>query len=423
MAKRSSSKPRTSAPNRANQPASPTFEVIDISELTPDPNNARLHNPRNIGVIGDLLQDVGPWRSIGVDENNMVLMGNGVVEAAQERGFRKVLVVESDGETLVAVRRRGLSDEKKTAAAIGDNRSSELSEWDKDRLAALSLAAGNILAPFWNASELMKILPRSVAAGLTDPNAEVEPTTETSVSLGEVYRLGRHRLMCGDATNPNAVNLMMGGDVADGMWTDPPYGVSYVGRTPSELTIQNDDEPGLAALLTDTFAVANSILRTGAPVYVCHPTGRNAIVFAQAFVSTGWLLHQGLVWVKNALVMGHSDYHLKHEGIIYGWKTGRAHPWISDRTKVSTIEVDRPQVSAEHPTMKPVELVIQTLGNNFAAEGDDGVIYEPFCGSGTTMIACEQLGLSCRAMELSPVYVQSIITRWETFTGQRAEKV
>lgn len=415
-----------SARGRSAPVGDPKFELIDIAQLEHDPNNLKVHNPRNIGVIGDLLQDVGAWRSIGIDENNRVMMGNGVVEAAQERGFRRVLVVESDGETLVAVRRSGLSEDMKIRAAIGDNRSSELSTWDKDKMVALLAAGSNALSSFWNRGELARMLPAAISTGLTDPDAvpdDEDLPPQIEVSAGEIFALGRHRLMCGDSTRHSDVLALMDGVIADGMWTDPPYGVGYVGKTSEQLEIANDDigDPAaLARLLDAAFVGANLVLAPGSPIYVAHPCGRNALVFGKAFMDAGWLLHEDLVWVKDAMVLGHSDYHMKHEGVFYGWKTGKAHPWVSDRTKVSVFEFAKPAASEDHPTMKPVELITDMLGNNFAGEG---VIFEPFSGSGSTLIACEQLGLTFRGIELSPIYAHRSIARWECFTGQKAEKV
>src|SRR2546427_610077 len=153
-----------------------------------------------------------------------------------------------------------------------------------------------------------------------------------------------------------------------------------------------------------------SATRTSWRATCTHPAGRNAVVFGQAFLEVGWHLHQGLVWVKDSMVLGHSDYHYQHEPIIYGWKKGANRTWLSDRTQVTVFAIDRPKASRDHPTTKPVELVIRQIGNNVP---DGGVIFEPFCGSGTTLIAAEQMGLCCRAIELSPAYCQVTIDRWE----------
>ena len=198
----------------------------------------------------------------------------------------------------------------------------------------------------------------------------------------------------------------MSGTLADGMWSDPPFGVDYVGKTAKALVVYGDSESDLAALLRDAFTAADRALKTGAAIYVAHPAGRNAVIFGQAFIASGWHFHQGLVWVKDSLVLGHSDFHYQHECIIYGWKMGATRTWLSDRKQVTVFAVDRPKISHDHRTIKPVDLVRQQIGNNVAP---GGVILDPFAGSGTTLIAAEELGTSCRAVELSPACCHVII--------------
>jgi site-specific DNA-methyltransferase (adenine-specific) len=216
------------------------------------------------------------------------------------------------------------------------------------------------------------------------------------------------------------IEAAMEGTRADGMWTDPPFGVSYVGKTSEALVVHGDAESDLAPLLREVFAAADRVLKPGAAIYVAHPAGRNAVVFGQAFLAVGWHFHQGLVWVKDSMVLGHSDFQYQHESIIYGWKKGAPRTWLSDRTQVTIFNIDRPKASRDHPTSKPVELVLRQIGNNVPPRG---VIFEPFGGSGTTLIAAEQLGISCRAIELSSAYCQVIIDRWAAFVGHGAKAV
>jgi site-specific DNA-methyltransferase (adenine-specific) len=212
----------------------------------------------------------------------------------------------------------------------------------------------------------------------------------------------------------------MTGTRADGMWSDPPFGVGYVGKTSEQLVVHGDDADDLGPLLRDAFAAMDRVLKPGAAIYVAHPAGPNAVVFGHAFLEVGWHFHQGLVWVKDALVLGHSDYHYQHECIIYGWKSGATRTWLSDRSEVTLFAIDRPHASPDHPTSKPVALVLGQIGHNVPR---GGVIVEPFCGSGTTLIAAEQLGISCRAIELSPAYCQVILDRWAAYVGHGAQAV
>lgn len=410
---------RGKPPSRADR-SRHGVEVVDLSALKPDAGNVRTHTPRNIGVIGDLLQEVGAFRSIGVDEDNTVLVGNGVLEAAAERGFKRVMIVDGDGETLVAVRRRGLSKSQKQKAAIGDNRASDLSAFDARALLALK-ESGVDLAWGWTADELATLsqsIDGGPKAGKSDPDA-VPAQRATDIKLGDLFELGQHRLFCGDSTKAEDVALAMGGEKAAMMWTDPPYGVEYTGKTKAKLKVENDGAAGLRALLREAFGVADAALVEGAPVYVAHPAGPLSMEFADAFVAIGWHFHQGLIWVKDTLVLGHSDYHYKHEPLIYGWKPGD-HPWHSGRSEVSVFEIDRPKASPDHPTSKPVALVAAHIRNSSVALG---IAYDPFCGGGTTLIAAEQLDRRCYAIEIEPTYCQVTIDRWEAFTGQKAKRV
>jgi site-specific DNA-methyltransferase (adenine-specific) len=216
-----------------------------------------------------------------------------------------------------------------------------------------------------------------------------------------------HRLLCGDSTRPEDVGRVMGRDRAAWMWTDPPYGVSYVGKTKAALTIQNDGAGDLPAFVGAAFAAADAVLVDGAPVYVAHPAGALCVEFGKAFLAAGWHFHETLVWVKDAMVLGHSDYHFQHEPIIYGWK-GKNRPWFGGRDKVSLLRHPKPNRSESHPTMKPVGLVAECLANSSAPAA---VGFEPFSGSGTTLVAAEQLGRLCRAVELEPKYVAVALER------------
>ena len=394
--------------------------VTHIRDLVPDPANARTHSPRNIKTIADSLRTVGAARSIVIDEHNVVLAGNGTVDAAGDAGITKVLVVEADGQTVVAVRRIGLTPQQKIQLALADNRSAELADWDVAVLQALE-AEGADLSTLWQDEELAALYAADArpTVGLTDPD-DIPAARQTAIVAGDRFVLGRHALACGDARDPHVVAAVMGGALADGMWTDPPFGVDYVGKTKEALVLHGDREADLAPLLRAAFAAADRALKPGAAIYVAHPPGRNAVIFGHAFLEAGWHFHQGLVWVKDALVLGHSDYQIQHEALIYGWKPGAKRTWLSDRSQVTIFAVDRPKASPDHPTSKPVDLVRRQIGHHVRP---GGILFEPFCGSGTTLIAAEQLGLSCRAIELSPAYCQVIIDRWEQFVGHGAKAV
>lgn len=249
--------------------------------------------------------------------------------------------------------------------------------------------------------------------------------------------LGPHRVMCGDSTSQAHVGRLMDADRAEILWTDPPYGVEYVGGT--GLTIQNDDAEGLPALLRDAFARASEVLTPGAAIYVAHPEAELGIVFGVAFLAAGWRLHQSLVWVKDSMVLGHSDYHYRHEAVMFGSAPGRSkrgkkhegifygyapgggrrgrggEGWHGNNSQTTVLEIPRPKRSLEHPTMKPVELVARCLLNS-SRPGD--IVLDLFGGSGSTLIAAHTQLRVARLMELDPVYVDVICRRWQEFTGE-----
>jgi site-specific DNA-methyltransferase (adenine-specific) len=232
---------------------------------------------------------------------------------------------------------------------------------------------------------------------------------------------------------------MMGGDRADCMWTDPPYGVEIVGgshaepaderRARGKPTIRNDGSAGLPDLLGGAWAVATAVLKPGAGIYVTHPANTAlAAVFAEAFNQAGWLLRQNLIWVKDSLVLGHTDYHYRHEPILFGYTdgaTGRlgrsgGSGWYGDHAQTSVFEVPKPSRSESHPTMKPVALVAAMLGNSCPKRG---IVYDPFGGSGSTLIAAHQLGQKARLVELDPRYADVIVRRFTEFAGIKPERV
>lgn len=387
-----------------------------ISDLTPDPRNARKHGERNITQLEKSLESFGPARSIVIDEDGRILAGNGLVEAAGNVGITKVTTVEADGNEIIAVVRRGLTEEQKLGLAIADNRAAESSEWNPE---ALRLIAGEIdMEPWFTPDELEDICPTLEEEDEKAdhvPALPVDPQTQP----GQIYILGHHRLMCGDSTSHADIARLLAGQNVDLVWTDPPYGVAYVGKTKDELTIENDalDGTQLAAFLDKAFTECRAALKNGGGIYVANPDVYGHI-FRQSFLDSGLMLKQILVWVKNSMVIGRQDYQWQHEPIIYGWKPGAAHRWYSDRKQTTILNFDKPARSAEHPTMKPIALIRYCLRNSSAP---GALVLDPFGGSGSTLIACEKMRRRCCTMELSPAYCDVIIKRFETISGQKAQ--
>ena len=254
--------------------------------------------------------------------------------------------------------------------------------------------------------------------GLTDPDAVPDAPAVPVTVEGDAWLLGRHRLMCGDSTSIDHMEVLTQGQLVDMWLTDPPYNVAYEGGTKEKLTIQNDSmsDDGFRQFLRDANSAADAVMKPGAVFYIWHADleGYN---FRGACRDVGWKVRQCIIWKKSSMVMGRQDYHWMHEPCIYGWKDGAGHLWASDRKQTTILEFAKPHSNAEHPTTKPVALFEYQMLNN--TKGGDQVL-DSFAGSGTTAIACETHGRFARLMELDPKYCDVIITRWQNFTGQMA---
>lgn len=251
-----------------------------------------------------------------------------------------------------------------------------------------------------------------------DDVPDVATQGEPLSSLGDIYELGAHRIMCGDATKLEDVEKLMNGRKADSWITDPPYNVAYEGGT--GLTIQNDsmEDGKFLTFLTDAFVNAVSFLKAGGVFYIWHADSEG-FNFRAACKAAALTIRQTLIWNKSQLVMGRQDYQWKHEPCLYGWKDGASHLWNSDRAQTTVLEFDKPSTNKIHPTMKPVELISYQITNN--TKGED-IVLDTFLGSGTTLIAAQKLGRVCYGMELDPKYADVIISRYVEFTGNNKIK-
>lgn len=262
-----------------------------------------------------------------------------------------------------------------------------------------------------------------------DAYDEDEHEIEAKCKLGDIWQLGRHRLMCGDSTDTSQVAKLLGGTNIQLYLTDPPYNVAYgydgaatEGHRKDGLVVLNDkmDNDKFEEFLTNAFNAANANMEKGASFYIFHSDGYS-YWFRKALINTVDLeLRENLIWVKNSMVLGRQDYQWRHEPCLYGWKKGASHNWFSDRKQTTVMEFDRPTKSVEHPTMKPIPLFAYLIQNS-SQEGWN--VYDSFGGSGTTVMACEQLDRNGFLMELDPHYCDVIINRWETYTGKKAEKI
>lgn len=315
--------------------------------------------------------------------------------------------------------------------AIKDN--VQAGNWDWDELAngdweVEDLQDWGVDCSFLTDTEPVEEMPERKETE-DDEYDEDEHEIEAKCKLGDIWQLGRHRLMCGDSTDASQVAKLLGGTNIQLYLTDPPYNVAYgydgaatEGHRKDGLVVLNDkmDNDKFEEFLTNAFNAANANMEKGASFYIFHSDGYS-YWFRKALINTVDLeLRENLIWVKNSMVLGRQDYQWRHEPCLYGWKKGASHNWFSDRKQTTVMEFDRPTKSVEHPTMKPIPLFAYLIQNS-SQEGWN--VYDSFGGSGTTIMACEQLNRNGFSMELDPHYCDVIINRWETYTGKKAEKI
>jgi DNA modification methylase len=374
--------------------------MTSIKDLKSDHKNARKRTDRSAKLIAESLQRYGAARSIVIDEDNRILAGNGTIEGAKAAGIKNIRVIETDGTEIIAVKRTGLSEDEKIGLALADNRTSDLSDWDKDMLQQLS--AEHDLSPWFDADDLAEILgtvEELPAEGLTDaddvPEAPEEPVSKT----GDIWILGKHRVMCGDSTSMTKVERLMDGKKADMVFTDPPYGFNYTKKSDGA-SIANDGSE-----FEQVIADALSLVQVDT-AYVCGDV-KTAGAFLRATSCLGEPKNC-IVWVKPIQHRMHR-YEPCHE-LIWFWGDNGP-PFYG----ANVFEAKR-EIQKFHPTVKPVELVEYCLGSH----KDKKVVLDLFGGSGSTLIACEKTGRHARMMELDPAYCDVIIKRWEDFTGKKA---
>ena len=381
----------------------PRIEFMDLEAIPRAPRNPKGHDLERIEGSFDRFGFVAPPM---LDESTgRLVAGHGRLDAlvARKRAGGQPpgrVRVASGGAWLVPVI-RGLafaSPEDAELYLLADNKLSELGGWDEAELGKVlsELAVDDVLLAGWTEEELARFAREAEAERIgtvDEPDDAITDLPDEPRSMkGEVYELGPHRLMCGDATVVTDVEALMAGDRADLVFTDPPYNVSYVGKTKDALTIENDSQSDeeFEQFLVDAFSTALIAARPGAGIYVCHADSTGH-VFRMAFTRSGWLLKQCIVWVKDAFVLGRQDYHWRHEPILYGWAPNAPHTWHGDRKQSTVWEIPRPRANAEHPTMKPLELVELALDNSSAR---DEVVLDLFGGSGTTVIAAARKATS-----------------------------
>lgn len=371
-----------------------------ISAIIPYERNNKIHSPEQINHIANSIAEFGFNQPIVVDENNIVLVGHGRLLAAQKMGLEEVPTI------CIA----DLTEAQKKAYRIIDNKVSADAPWDFEAVQSEMVALTEMDFDMSKFMDAFDFPDQEVRIEVSEDDSSAVLEDDPIVKSGDIIHLGEHRIICGDSTDAKVFLAAHQGESMDLVITDPPYGVSYTGRTEEALTIDNDDldEGALSALWIAVVDNLLSCLKEGGSFYATVPAGPLRSVFSDVLKSNH-ILRQELIWHKNSLVMGHSDYHYKHEPILYGWKPGAAHYFTADRSKTDVLDFDRPSRSTDHPTMKPIKLWAELIQNSSKA-GD--FVIDPFLGSGTTLIACEMLSRKCRGIELSPKYAQVCIRRW-----------
>lgn len=413
-----------------------------MGELLPYARNARTHSDTQVSQLAASIKEFGFNNPVAIDADGMILCGHGRVMAAQKLGLTEVPTVCLSH----------LSDTQKKAYILADNKLALNAGWDNDMLKVeledLKTSDFNLDLIGFSNEELDEIMNQDEEQEVEDDDYNVMVPEEPKAKLGEIYILGKHRLMCGDSTSIQDVEKLMGGGEyqADLLLTDPPYNVDYEGDTDKKLKIKNDnmEDQAFRQFLIDVYKAADHVMKPGAPFYIWHADAEGAN-FRGAAKDMGWQIRECLIWVKNSLVLGRQDYQWRHEPCLYGWKAGAAHYFTDSRAESTVIEdqvnVDKlskdelktlckklldpgiettvirekkPSINDVHPTMKPVKLFGRLVKNS--SKRND-IVLDLFGGSGTTMVACEQLNRRAYLMELDPAYVDVIIDRYQKLTN------
>lgn len=412
------------------------MDIFTIDQLQGDPMNPRTISKEDYAKLKKLLQEFGDLSGIVKNVRTGQLVGG---------HMRIKAFLDLDGASNVQIQQRFDPATRTGTTAIGqvvlqqEVYAYREVDWDEGRQRAANIAANRAggdfdkdllaevtyeLSQLENADELLGLTGmledeiNRLLDGVSDSSRNIEEDEAPEVDethppvskTGEIYKLGRHRLMCGSATDFGQVSDLMDGQEADMIFTDPPYNVAYEGKTADALTIQNDsmDDKQFYEFLLESYNSYAAVTKPGAAIYVCHADSEG-MNFRKAMVDAGFLLKQCLIWVKQSMAMGRQDYQWQHEPILYGWKDGASHYFVDDRTQTTIWSIDRPSRNAEHPTMKPIALCAKAIMNS---SRPGALVIDFFGGSGSTLIAADETDRTCYTMELDPRYVDVIRKRY-----------
>ena len=390
------------------------MQLVQTAKLVPYVNNARTHSPEQIMKLRSSIREFGFLNPVIIDRSYNLVAGHGRIMAAKEEGIDAVPCVFVDN----------LTEAQKKAYIIADNRMAMDAGWDEELLRieieALQAEAFDISLTGFEEQELTDLFASEDESDVEDDDFDLNDALEKAsfVKRGDVWQVGRHRLMCGDATSEEDVATLMDGKLANLIVTDPPYGVSFTSS--DGLSIQNDSIKGeeFYNFLLKAFQNMAAHLEKGGAAYVFH-ADTEGLNFRRAFMDAGFHLAGCCIWVKNSLVLGRSDYQWQHEPVLYGFMKNGKHPWYSDRSQTTIWNFNKPKRNKNHPTSKPLDLLAYPIGNSSQA---NGIVVDTFGGSGSTLMACEQTNRICHMMELDEKYASVILRRYVEDTND-AENV
>nr|DAO85273.1 MAG TPA: adenine specific DNA methyltransferase [Caudoviricetes sp.] len=381
-----------------------SIQYVKIQDIIPYDKNPRI-NDDSVDKVAASIREFGFKVPIMLDSKNVIIAGHTRLKAAKKLKLKELPCVYADD----------LSDEQVKALRLADNKVGESSLWDEDLLSEELSGILNIDMDDFGFGDIMKTLLSGLESEtLEDPDAEIEPPAKPVTQPGDIWQIGRHRLICGDSTQPETAVMLMDGETADLLITDPPYNVNYEGGA-GKIKNDNMDDKNFRQFLKSAFSVADGAMKPGAVFYIWHADSEG-YNFRNACFEIGWQIRQCLIWNKNAMVLGRQDYQWKHEPCLYGWKDGATHYWGSDRKQVTVLDFDKPARNADHPTMKPVDLIRYQIENS---SKPGWVVLDIFAGSGSTMIAAEMSGRSSRLVELDPKFCDVIVRRYINVTGKQ----
>lgn len=385
------------------------LEQVPIDKLVPYARNARTHSKEQIAQLRASLREFGFVSPAVIDSKYNILVGHGRVQAAREEGYK----------TIPCVFAENLTDAQKRAYILADNQLALNAGWDEEMLSVelsdLKDESFDLSLLGFDEKDLEKLMAGPDDGGAQDDDFDLSAALEKAsfVEKGDLWTVGKHRLLCGDATSPEDVERLMGDKTANLILTDPPYGVSF--KASDGLTIENDSLKGdeFYKFLLSAFTNMAAHLEKGGAAYVFH-ADTEGLNFRKAFIDAGFHLAGVCIWVKNSLVLGRSDYQWQHEPILYGFLQNGKHPWYSDRKQTTIWNFNKPKRNKDHPTSKPLDLLSYPIKNS---SQENAIVLDTFGGSGSTMMACEQMNRICYMSELDPKYASVILRRYVEDTG------